>query len=65
MDLYTKQAAMMCQAIKDMAKSDFALDNFESYLSHHFDSWMKKFANTPDDLAAELKDFASITGYEE
>ena len=24
------------------------LDNFESYLSYHFDVWMEKWANSPE-----------------
>ena len=36
------------------------LDNFESYLSYHFDVWMGKFANSPDGLTSEVKHFAEM-----
>ena len=59
--MFEKQAKELCDALRDMAKSDFSIDNFESYLSRHFDVWMSKYANTPDGLANEFRTFANIT----
>ena len=35
-------AKIFVEAIKTMASKPDNLDNFESYLSYHFDVWMKK-----------------------
>ena len=48
------------QAIKTISEKQANLDNFESYLSHHFNTWIEKFANTPDKITAELKAFANM-----
>lgn len=60
---YEHLAKQMCRAIKEMADNEFALENFELYLSVHFDSWLKKYASTPVDLVCEMKEFASIKGF--
>ena len=48
------------EAIKEMASKPDNLDNFESYLSYHFDVWMGKFANSPEGLTSEVKHFAEM-----
>jgi hypothetical protein len=53
-------ATMFVNAIKELALKENNLDNLESYLSCHFDVWMEKYANTPSDLASELKEFARM-----
>lgn len=55
---YEQEASAFCEAIKAFASRPEALDNFEGYLSYHFDSWMKAWANTPDGLAYEACRFA-------
>lgn len=55
-----KLAEEFCKAIKEMARKPENLDNFECYLSHHFDVWMEKFANTPEGLVSEMKHFAEM-----
>ena len=55
-----KLAEEFCKAIKEMAQKQDNLDNFECYLSHHFDVWMEKFANTPESLVSEMKHFAEM-----
>lgn len=55
-----ENAAMLVNAIKELASKPNNLENFESYLSRHFDVWMEKYANTPSDLANELKAFAEM-----
>ena len=53
-------AEMFVNAIKELATKPDNLNNLESYLSNHFDVWMEKFANNPDGLATELKQFAEM-----
>ena len=53
-------AEMFVNAIKEIASKPDNLDNLECYLSHHFDVWMEKFANTPENITSELKHFAEM-----
>ena len=53
-------AKVFVEAIKTMVSKPENLDNFESYLSYHFDVWMEKFAYNPECLASELKHFAEM-----
>ena len=62
---FSEEAASVCESIKKLASTPEALENFESYLSCHFSSWLNKFANTPEDFAAELKAFATMFDKEE
>ena len=55
-----KAAADFVGAIKLIAAKPDNLDNLESYLSHHFEKWLKTLANTPEGLAAEMKEFAEM-----
>lgn len=57
---FEKQAAEVVAAIKHFAEHDDALNNFENYLSMHFDAWLERYAATPDGLAGELRDFARM-----
>lgn len=51
---------ILAQAIKAMVEKEGCLENFESYLSHHFDKWCEKYANTPEGLVYEFEHFADI-----
>lgn len=55
-----KAAADFVAAIKTIANKPENLDNLESYLSYHFSEWLEKYANTPDNMAAEMREFAEI-----
>ena len=55
-----KAAADFVGAIKLIATKPDNLDNLESYLSYHFAEWMNKYANTPENITAELKSFADM-----
>lgn len=57
---YQNTAKRFAEAIVDLAKNEYALDNLELYLSNHFDVWMQKFASTPESITAELNSFAHI-----
>lgn len=57
---YEKEAAEFCNAIKRIADNPDSLENLESYLSDHFQCWLEKFADTPENITAELADFAGM-----
>lgn len=57
---YEKQAAEFCKAIRTLANNTENLENLESYLSRHFPEWISKWANTPEGLAVEMKEFAEM-----
>lgn len=55
-----ESAERLTKAIKKLAENPEALENFESYLSQHFDKWFEKYANTPESLAFEFEQFSQI-----
>ena len=57
---YENEAKVFAEAIRAFAKNEDALDNFECYLSLHFDTWLQKFATTPESITEELNSFAHI-----
>lgn len=64
MPQYEQLAAEFCAAIKKIAQSEDALNNFESYLGYHFAPWMEKYAGYPEGLTSELVYFASLYDYD-
>lgn len=60
MNKYEQAAARFCGAIREIAKKPDNLDNLECYLSYHFATWLEKRANTPDAIADELREFATM-----
>ena len=59
-DSIAKAAADFVEAIKLIATKPDNLDNLESYLAQHFPEWLRKYANSPEDIAAELRKFAQM-----
>lgn len=57
---FENEAADFCNAIKRLAENPDSLENLESYLSGHFQYWLEKFADTPENIAAELAAFAEM-----
>lgn len=57
---FEKEARKIAGTIRAFAESPDAIDNFESYLSMHFDSWMKDYAGTPAKMASEFAIFSKI-----
>lgn len=53
-------AKELIKTIKEIVSKPDNLDNFENYLSQHFDVWMEKFANSPEGLVSEMKQFAEM-----
>lgn len=50
------RAREFCMAMYNLANSG-RLDDLEGYLSKHFETWLKKYANTPEGLISELQGF--------
>ena len=57
---YEEQATQFCEAIRTLANNPENLNNLESYLTYNFDKWLTTWANTPEDLAEEMKEFAEM-----
>lgn len=53
-------ATVFINAIKKLVANTENLENLENYLSYHFDTWIEKFANTPENIAVELKHFSEM-----
>ena len=53
-------ATLFIKAIQTIANKPENLNNFESYLSYHFDTWLNNFADTPEKITAELIAFAEM-----
>ena len=49
-------------ALEKLITNEYARNNFECYLDHHFAEWLQKFASTPEDITVELECFAEIRG---
>ena len=60
MPKYEEQATQFCEAIRTLANKPENLNNLECYLSYGFDKWLTTWANTPENLAAEMKEFAEM-----
>ena len=57
---HEQTAREFCKALRTIAGKPENLENLEFYLSYHFAEWMNKYANTPENIAAELKLFAEM-----
>ena len=57
---FEQLAHEFAEAIRMFAEKPDNIDNFESYLSYHFDVWMEKYARNPEGLVSEMKEFAEM-----
>ena len=57
---HEQTAKQFCEALRAIAGKPENLENLESYLYYHFAEWMNKYANTPENITAELKSFADL-----
>ena len=57
---HEQTAKQFCEALRAIAGKPENLKNLESYLSYHFAEWMNKYANTPENITAEIKSFADL-----
>ena len=55
-----KAASAFVAAIKTIASKPENLNNLEHYLTYHFTEWLCKYANTPEGIAAEMREFANM-----
>ena len=60
MEKYDKAAEKFCKAISVIARKPENMDNLQCYLSHHFETWLNRFASDPDSIAEELTEFAEM-----
>lgn len=49
-----ENAKLFIEAIKNLSKKNYVLENFESYLSCHFDSWLEKYSTNLDAFVEEF-----------
>ena len=57
---HEQTAKEFCEVLKTIAGKPENLENLETYLSIHFSKWLDRFANTPENITAELKHFAEM-----
>lgn len=57
---YEKEAAQFCEYIRALSSKPDNLDNLQSYLSIHFGDWLSKWANTPQDMVTEMREFSNM-----
>lgn len=48
------------EAIRTLAEKPENMDNFESYLSYHFNEWFEDFITCPENLVCEIQQFAEM-----
>lgn len=58
--LQKELAKRFTKNIKKLAKNENNLKNLELYLTQHFETWLTKFASTPENLTDELEAFANM-----
>lgn len=56
---FEEQADRLCSAIRHIANDDNALENFNLYLSYHFDAWLNQYVNNDvESFVSEVENFA-------
>ena len=59
-DINKKAAKQFCDAMKKLAEKPENLENLQCYLSRHFDTWLKEYADQPKKIAYELECFSEM-----
>lgn len=58
---FEEQADRLCNAIRHMVDDENALENFNSYLSYHFDVWLNEYVNdNVENFVSEVECFAHM-----
>lgn len=57
---YEEIAGEFIEAIKELASKPENLNNLESYLSYHFETWLRTYGTKPENITKELKHFAEM-----
>lgn len=55
-----RAAERFISALRELASKEENICNFESYLISHFSEWLERYANSPENIAAEMKIFAEM-----
>lgn len=55
-----RAAERFISALRELASKEENIYNFESYLISHFSEWLRRYANSPENIAAELEQFAKM-----
>lgn len=56
--MFEDEVTRMFNAIQSMTEAQ--RNNMCSYLTQHFDTWLTRFASTPEGMAAEFETFSNI-----
>lgn len=57
---YSREAHLLCYAVRELARNEEALENFEDYLSRHFAWFCAFWASTPEDMTEEFCNFSTL-----
>lgn len=57
---FEELAERFVEAIKRISTKEENLNNFQNYLSIHFEQWLERFARTPLAITCELESFADM-----
>ena len=57
---YEDLAMAFGEAIRDLGTNEVALKNFVSYLTYSFPKWCRRYANDPESLVNEFRNFADM-----
>lgn len=58
--MYSELAKKLVESMECLASNENAKNNFISYLTQHFPSWLKKYASCPEDLVSDIDSFAHM-----
>ena len=57
---FEELAERFVETIKRISTKEENLNNLQHYLSRHFEQWLTRVANTPQDIVFELEQFEKI-----
>ena len=52
---FEPEAKNFCESLKKLVEKPGALEALEAYLSYHFDMWLQKWMNTPENASDEIE----------
>ena len=58
--MYSNIAKDFVKHLSCLVNNEAAKENFICYLSYHFPEWLAKFANNPENITEEIKEFAHM-----
>lgn len=57
---YEQAAEEFCEAIRLCAEKPDNLKTLEHHLANHFDTWLEKYANKPENFVEEMSIWANL-----